>query len=346
MSTTATLNTPTSRGSPYAELSRRVRAAGLLDRRPWYYAARIAINLVLLAAGATTFFTLGQSWYQLIVAGYLAVVFTQMAFIGHDAGHKQIFTRRRPNAAVGLLHGNLLTGFSFGWWVDKHNRHHANPNTEDHDPDIGAGAIAFLDKHAEARHGMGRLIARWQAYLFFPLLMLEALNLHYASIRAVLAGKVRARTWERLLLAVHLLGYPTVLLLVLPPLQALAFFGVHQAVFGLYLGATFAPNHKGMPIIGDADDLDYLSTQVLTSRNVTGGRIIDIAMGGLNHQIEHHLFPNMPRPALRHAKTLIRGFCREHNLPYTEATVTGSYTQALRHLNAVGKTTTQPAATG
>jgi fatty acid desaturase len=59
-------------------------------------------------------------------------------------------------------------------------------------------------------------------------------------------------------------------------------------------------------------------------------------LGGLNYQIEHHLFPNMPRPNLRRAQPLVRAFCSQHNIPYTEATMFGSYAEALRHLHTVG----------
>ena len=120
------------------------------------------------------------------------------------------------------------------------------------------------------------------------------------------------------------------------PLQAVAFVVVHQGLFGLYLGCSFAPNHKGMPTLTEADELDFVRRQVLTSRNVRGSRFVDFLLGGLNYQIEHHLFPNMPRPNLRRAQPLIRAFCQEHDIDYSEATMFGSYAEAVRHLHAVG----------
>jgi hypothetical protein len=91
-----------------------------------------------------------------------------------------------------------------------------------------------------------------------------------------------------------------------------------------------------MPTLTQADELDFVRRQVLTSRNVTGGRLVDWGLGGLNYQIEHHLFPNLPRPNLRHAQPLIRAFCHQHGLAYAEASLVGSYAQALRHLHTVG----------
>jgi fatty acid desaturase len=332
-STVAPASAPRGRWGEYTQLSRQIKQAGLLERRRGWYGARIGLNLALLAAGGAVFFVLGSSWWQLLTAAYLAVVFTQLAFIGHDAGHRQLFRSRRANDRVGLAHANLLTGVSFDWWVDRHNAHHTNPNHEDLDPDISITALAFTTDQANAKHGLVRLIARYQAWLFFPLLLLEAAHLHLASIKAIIRGSGRANTIQGLLLAAHVAGYVTALVWVLSPLQAIAFVAVQQGLFGLYLGCSFAPNHKGMPTLTDADQLDFLRRQVLTSRNVAGSRVVDWVLGGLNYQIEHHLVPNMPRPNLRRAQPLVRAFCHDHGLPYTEASLFGSYAQAIRHLH-------------
>jgi fatty acid desaturase len=323
------------RWSQYTRLSRQIKQAGLLDRRHGYYAAKLSLNLVLLAAGGAAFVALEDSWWQLLTAAYLAAVFTQIAFVGHDAGHRQIFRSRRANDLVGLVHANLLVGISFGWWVPKHDRHHSNPNHEDLDPDIGIAALAFTADQATSKHGLVRLIARYQAWLFFPLLLLEAAQLHVASAKAILHGRGRATLLEALLLLVHVVGYVSALVLVLSPLRAVLFLLIQQGLFGLYLGCSFAPNHKGMPTLADGEELDFLRRQVLTSRNVRGSRLVDFLLGGLNYQIEHHLFPNMPRPNLRRAQPLVRAFCTQHDLPYTEATMFGSYAEALRHLHTV-----------
>jgi fatty acid desaturase len=327
---------PKGRWSEYTQLSRQIKQAGLLDRRRGWYVAKIGLNLTLLTAGWVAFAMLGDSWWQLVTAAYLAVVFTQLAFVGHDAGHRQILRSRRANDLVGLLHANLGVGISFGWWVAKHNDHHTNPNHEDLDPDVSITALAFTADQASAKQGLVRLLARYQAWLFFPLLLLEAAHLHLASTKAVLRGSGRANTVEGLLLVAHVAGYLTALVWVLSPAQAVAFVVVQQGLFGLYLGCAFAPNHKGMPTLTDADQLDFLRRQVLTSRNVAGSRLVDSVLGGLNYQIEHHLFPNMPRPNLRRAQPLIRAFCAQHGLDYTEASLFGSYAEALRHLHTVG----------
>ncbi|MCW2908234.1 MAG: fatty acid desaturase [Actinomycetia bacterium] len=321
----------------YTELRRRIREEGLMDRRPRYYAIKIAVVAVLLGGGWAAFFALGDSWYQLLVAVYLAAVFGQVAFLGHEAGHRQIFRSRRGNDLVGLVYGNLLIGLSFGWWTGKHNRHHAYPNQEGRDPDITIGALAFTRDQARGRRGVTRVLARYQAYLFFPLLLLEAVSMHVISIRAVLKGPVCRWRLEGLLLLVHAAAYLTAVLLVLSWPRALAFLAVQQGLFGLYLGCAFAPNHKGMPVLSEEDNLDFLRRQVLTSRNVSGGRLTETMLGGLNYQIEHHLFPAMPRPALRRCRLLVRAFCAQTGLLYCEKGLVSSYSEVLRHLHAAGR---------
>ena len=324
------------RGSEYAELSRQIRQAGLLQRRPWYYLWKVTVTAVTLAAGWAAFVLVGDSWWQLAVGAFLAVVFTQVGFLGHDAGHRQIFGSRRANYMIGILLGNLGIGLSYGWWVGKHNRHHAHPNQEGADPDIMLSVLAFTEPQARAGRGLARLVFRYQAYLFFPMLFLEAFTLHVSSVRSLISRPSRYRRWESGSLALHAAGYLAAVFLVLSPARAVVFILVQQSLFGLYLGCSFAPNHKGMPILAATDRSSFLRRQVLTSRNVHRGWLTDFALGGLNYQIEHHLFPSMPRPNLRRSQPLVQEFCRQHGLPYCQSSLVGSYAQALRHLSSIG----------
>jgi fatty acid desaturase len=322
-------------GTDFAELSRVIRRHGLLDRRRRSYLVKFAVNAALLAGGWTAFAVLGSSWWQLATAVLLALAHTQLAFIGHDAGHKQIFTGKRGNDVVGYLHAGLV-GMSYGWWLGKHNRHHANPNHEDEDPDIRISVLAFTGEQATAKRGMARWLARNQAVLFFPLLTLEGLGLHVSGVKAVWRREVKAVPLEAALLAAHVVGYLAVVFWVLQPVHALVFIAVHQGLWGVYMGCSFAPNHKGMPTVSAGQRLDFLRKQVLTSRNVRGGRVVDFLLGGLNYQIEHHLFPSMPRANLRHAQPLVQQFCANNGIAYHQTGALDSYRQVLRHLHAVG----------
>jgi fatty acid desaturase len=323
------------RGSDFAELSRTVNQAGLLRRRPGYYAPKIVLNLLVFAAGWVVFALLGDTWWQLLLAVFFAVMFTQLSFIGHDAGHKQIFRGRRANDAIGYVHGGL-TGLSYGWWIAKHSRHHANPNHEDEDPDLDIGALAFTVGQGGAKRGFLRWMAKYQAFLFFPMLLLEGISLHLAGFEALRSKALRGRALEAGLLVGHVVVYLAAVFLVLSPLTGVVFILVHQGLWGLYMGCSFAPNHKGMPTLAAGHALDFLRKQVLTSRNVRGGPVVDFVLGGLNYQIEHHLFPSMPRPSLRRAQVIVREFCAEHGIDYAQCGWLASYGYVLRHLHAVG----------
>ena len=324
-------------GSDYSRLMAQVRARHLLKRSVRNYLPRFAALAVLSAGGVALLVLVGSSWWQLAVAAYWAVIFTQLGFLGHDAGHQQIFPSRRRNDLLGLLVSNLGIGLSYSWWIDKHNKHHRHPNDVDRDPDVARNVIAWTPTQARRQRGVLRFVARHQAEMFFPFLLFEAVNLHVGSVRSLVA-EPRRRPIEVTLLVAHVIIVGAVLLSVMSPLKALTFVAVHQAVLGLYLGCSFAPNHKGMPIVEGDSQWDFLRRQVLTARNVTGGPLVTAGLGGLNYQIEHHLFPSMPSRNLPRCQPLVRAFCAEQGLPYTEAHLLASYRQALGYLRSVRPT--------
>jgi fatty acid desaturase len=202
---------------------------------------------------------------------------------------------------------------------------------------VGPGLISWSEEQASVKKGLGGLIARHQAGLFFPLTCLEALSLHVDSFKTMRAKGTRQASLEMALLSTHLVVLVSVLFLVLPPWHALAFLVVQQAGFGLYLGCAFAPNHKGMPMPQPGEHMSFVHRQVTTSRNVKGGRALATALGGLNYQIEHHLFPSLPMANLPRCEPLVRRYCAANAIPYAEAGLIASYAMALRHLRDSGR---------
>ncbi|AXG82039.1 fatty acid desaturase family protein [Streptomyces paludis] len=331
-------------GSEFTPLLRVVREQGLLERRAGWYARSIAVNLVFLAALVTGLVLLGSSWWALLLAPPLAIVSARTAFIGHDAGHGQITADRGRGRVIQLVHANLLLGMSQEWWNDKHNRHHANPNHLDKDPDVKADILVFSSDQTAGRTGLRGWLTRHQAWLFFPLTTLEGIALKVYGFQAVFSRTgptlpPRRRAVEGALLLVHVAAYTALLLTTMSAGRALVFALIHQMLLGLHLGMAFAPNHKGMEMADGENGADWghLRKQVLTSRNVRGGLLTDWFLGGLNYQIEHHLFPSMPRPHLRLAQPLVRRHCRELGLPYTETGLIESYRQALGYMHEVGE---------
>ena len=336
---------PVRRGSEYAELSRLVRAAGLLNRRAGYYAVRIGLTVALFALGWTVFAWLGPSWWQLAVAAFLAVVFVQLGFLGHDAGHRQVFRSGRRNDLLGLLCANLLIGLSYSWWIDKHNRHHANPNHVDRDPDISAGGVVFTKAQARGAAQPPRALDR--AAPGRPVLP-DAAARRRCSARRQRQGVARtipqaAPGASRRCCSARTSSATSPRCCSCCPLRRRwRSSRSTRACSASTWAARSRPTTRACRILGPGDQLDFLRRQVLTSRNIRGGRWVDLAMGGLNYQIEHHLFPSMPSPSLAGAQPLVRDFCLQHDLPYQESTLSGSFILVLRYLHDVGMAAEPP----
>lgn len=329
-------------------MKKRVLDAGLLRRRRGYYIGLVMLLMALLGASVTGFVLLGDSWFQLFVAAAFGIILTQFAFLAHETAHGQVLESGPANDRAGRFLANAVVGISYQWWMNKHSRHHAKPNTVGKDPDIEQDTISFQVEDAQARKGFMAWLTRRQGYLFFPLLTMEGINLHARSMMYLFSRKpVKARRREISTIAIRLTAYVALLYVVLPWGIASAFLGVQLAVFGVYMGASFAPNHKGMPLIPKESRIDFFSRQVLTSRNIVarsswGNRVLTAVFGGLNYQVEHHLFPHMPRPHLRAVSKIVREYCQELKVPYTTASVAGSYGQVVRYLNRVGLSARDP----
>ncbi|WP_448006061.1 fatty acid desaturase family protein [Agromyces bauzanensis] len=327
----------------YTALSRVVRESGLLNRTRWFYVSLLSLLTLALGGAIAGFILLGDSWFQLLIAGALGLIFTQFAFLAHEASHRAVLESGPANDRVGRFLAAGVVGISYAWWMTKHTRHHANPNKIGKDPDIDFDTISFTEESAAKQRGLMALITRHQGWLFFPLLTLEGVNLHITSVRTLFArGPVKGRWIELSLMAVRFAIYFGAIFAMLPLGMAFAFIGVQLAVFGIYMGASFAPNHKGMPLIPKDAKLDFFSKQVLTSRNVSGGWWASALFGGLNYQVEHHLFPNMPRPHLAKTREIVREYCRTLDVPYTETTILQSYGIVVRYLNRVGLAARDP----
>jgi len=324
-------------GSDFTALAKIIREKGLLRRRYGHYWSKLIGLPLMLLGSLAVFVVIGDTWWQLFTAAFLAVLFTQIAFLGHDCAHRQIFVSGKWNDWVSLVLGDLLVGMSYGWWQHKHTRHHANPNKLGADPDIELPVIVVVPAHAVPRGRVLSWVRSHQGIFFFPLLLLEGVSLHASGVRRAVTRERLDRRWFEIgFLLVRLVGFPLLVFLVLSPGIAFVFLAVQLGIFGFYMGVSFAPNHKGMPIVPQDANFDFLRRQVMMSRNIRGGRLLDTVMGGLNYQIEHHLFPSMPRPHLREAAPIVAAYCRSHDVPYTQTGLLASYAIVVRYINRVG----------
>lgn len=325
------------RSTDYIDLKRRIKSSGLLDRQPVYYTFKFIITIALFAAAIVLLFMVAN-WHislLLLIALFWSFVYVQIGTLGHDAGHNQISRKPWKSELMGYLLGNLTIGMSRSWWVDKHNEHHAHPNQLDHDPDIDFPIVIFDEAQLANKRPWQKAIIKYQAFLFFPILMLVSVSMRYHGLRTVLTQPTKHRVIELVTLGLYYFSYLGMVFWALPFFEALLFVLVHQAFFGLYMGSIFAPNHKGMPILPADQKLDFLRVQVLTSRNVTGHPVTDFMYGGLNYQVEHHLFPGAPRNKLNQIHQMTKQFCQEKGIPFYETGLFRSYVEIVQNLHEV-----------
>jgi fatty acid desaturase len=332
--------------SNYTELLARVKAAGLLHKKPSFY----VIRLVILSIAALGLWTaggfIGASGAQdsliipaaFAIAGLLGIVSAQFGFIAHEASHRQVFRNNKWNDWTGLFLSNLFAGLSYGFWMRKHNKHHQKPNQIGEDPDIAIRVLSFTVESRDEKRGVERWISNRQGYLFPFLLFLTGFDLLLDSFLAI--GRkdrpVGIRTLEFSLMVVRQTAPYVIMGAMFGWLWAIALWVFMMMVFGFFMGAAFAPNHKGMPLVPRDAKLDFFERQVVTSRNIRGSWLKDNLMGGLNYQVEHHLFPSMARPYLKRAHDIVLAYCNDKNITLVEMNLISSYKAIIVYLNKVG----------
>ncbi|HEY2594552.1 MAG TPA: acyl-CoA desaturase [Chloroflexota bacterium] len=325
----------------YAELRRLVVQAGLLERQPLYYALKFASVGLLLALGIALQVRSAYlpGWVQVLNVVFLAFVFGQIGLLGHHVAHMQVFRSARLADVFGVILGDLLLGIGVGWWRESHNgAHHNHPNHFDLDPNIRFYVLAFTPEQGRQKSPGLQWIIRHQAKLITMFACLETVSLHSQTVDYL------QRWWHRrtlecaieaAALSAHVVLYVGFIVFALGPLGGLLFIVVHRALAGLYLASIFAPNHKGMPILYGEGRPDFLHEQVLTARNIHGSPLTDFWYGGLNYQIEHHLFPSMACNRLSRAAPLVREYCATHGLDYHATSLGGAYREMFQQFQHV-----------
>ncbi|CAB4630636.1 unannotated protein [freshwater metagenome] len=324
----------------------QVRGAGLLSKKPQFY----VIRLVVISIAAAGFWVLSgylaslsqenKLWLiaAFAIVAILGILSAQYGFIAHEASHRQVFRNNKLNDWAGLLLANLFAGLSYGFWLRKHNKHHQRPNQIGEDPDIAIRVLSFTTESKESKRGPERWLSDRQGYLFPLLLLFTGFDLLVDSFAGLVRKdrKLSIRLLEFSLMMVRQLTPYVVFAIMFGPIWGLALWFVMMMAFGFFMGAAFAPNHKGMPLVPKEAKLDFFSRQVLTSRNIRGSWLKDNLMGGLNYQVEHHLFPSMARPHLRKAHEIVSEYCRRNNVTLVEMNLLASYGAIMKHLNKVG----------
>lgn len=320
--------------SDFADLQQRIREAGLLEKSPRPAAIEFAITFVMFLLSVGILFLTQNTILILLDAIFLAFLYGRFGLIAHDCGHMQVFRSVRMNNLWGHICGTVI-GLSHPWWNDKHNKHHAHTNHNHFDPDIDLPILAYSEEQAQRKKGIARFIVKHQAWFFFPIQLLAAVSLRKSSWQYILLeGKRKDFPLDLSLSCLHAVLYLSIVFFTLTWWQAILFILVHQHMWSFYITSIFAPNHKGMPVL-EGETVDFMREQILTARNIRPNLLTDFYYGHLNYQIEHHLFPTMPRHNLKPAKKIVKEFCREKGIHYHETSILMAYKEILAHMRRV-----------
>lgn len=298
-----------------------------------FYTYRFIILAIFLMLSIISLLSFDLFFFQIINAIFLAFIFGQIGLFAHDIVHRQAW----KNKIIDMLVGNLFLGISYSWWHDKHNKkHHRYTNQPGLDQDIEAPFLAFTKDQVSQKKGFEKFIIRYQIYYLFLLFMFIPFFMNWESLHFLIFRKVKYRFLEIALLITHLVLFVLFLLLSHMSIsQILIFLLISKGMFGVYLGSIFIVNHTGMPILDQSDQTEYFLSQIITARNIKSHPLTDFIMGGLNAQIEHHLFPQMSRLSLKQARNIVKNLCENYDIPYHETGFLQSFRETLTYLNSI-----------
>uniref|UniRef100_A0A5B7BQU2 Putative delta(8)-fatty-acid desaturase n=1 Tax=Davidia involucrata TaxID=16924 RepID=A0A5B7BQU2_DAVIN len=302
---------------------------GLFEKKGHGACITLCAMAMLFAATLYGVLCCDSTWVHLLCGGLMGCLWIQSGWIGHDSGHYQIMPTRRLNRFVQTLAGNCIAGVSISWWKRNHNAHHIACNSLDFDPDLQhmpffAVSSKFFNSLTSYYYNrklnfdsLTRFLVSYQHLTFYPVMCLARINLFTQSF-FLLSSKRRVpdRRQEILGLLVFWIWYP-LLVSCLPNWgERIMFVIASFAVTGIQ-HVQFCLNHFSSTVyLGPPVGNDWSEKQTNGSLDITCASWMDWFHGGLQFQIEHHLFPRLPRWRLREVSPFVKEFCKKHDLPY------------------------------
>ncbi|CAO3599524.1 unnamed protein product [Absidia cylindrospora] len=341
------------------DLREKLQGEGYFDGSTLFYIYKVLSTLAICATGFAMLYYGGHSTPVVFAAAVIIGLFWQQCgWLAHDFGHHQVSDDHEKNDMLVLFLGCFCQGFSLSWWKNKHNTHHASTNVSGHDPDIDTAPVLLWDEFATANfYGslednpgkFSRFIAEhvlpYQSRYYFFILGFARFSwalqsLMYSFKQGALDKSAKLNWMERSMLVSHWILFTVWNVLFVGSItNMIMFFLVSQAVTGYALAFVFAMNHNGMPVISQeqAEDMEFYEIQVITGRAVTLSPLGDWFFGGLNYQIEHHVFPDMPRHSLPKVKPMVKSICQKYNINYHDVGAITGTLEVLKTLDIVQK---------
>ena len=265
----------------------------------------------------------GYTIYKSVALGVL------MAMIGlciqHDANHGAVSRKEIINRLWGYTQ-DWIGGSSLLW---KHHHvllHHAYTNVIEHDPDI---TTDILRLHKDIKY---KAYHYWQKIYIWFLFLLLPFNWHFAELGDLLkmnhmSHRISSLATNEQRFALFLrfafyIRFYTIPLYLYPSLYTLLNIGISLAIGGIYLGLNFIISHnfvgvKNNRVTTTLTTPDDWAISQIESSSTVGGRILGFFHGGLNYQIEHHLFPRISHVHYHKIKPIVQEWCIKNRVKYT-----------------------------
>ena len=311
----------------FDELKAQVKDAGLLERVPIRGSIEmISVVLAMIFIEAIVFnweLLSPPSWAPFALGFFMTIVFTRAVFISHDILHLQYFKNKTLSFKLSYPFAAIIISNSSSWWDFKHNiNHHTWCNVPEKDEDILAMDGAFAPTYEGNKAWLRSLkyLVFWGAMFFmYGAFVVQSYNF-----------VIKRKKYSELFLM--LLHWPIIwgpIFYFLPFIDALTVLLVLNFTLSPWLAFGFITNHLGCEVFekDESEDLTWMELQMRTSRSLKGGKFIHWFYGGLNTQIEHHLFPKAPRFNLLKIKDITRAFAKKNSMKYFETTPLEAYVQ-------------------
>ncbi|WMV30900.1 hypothetical protein MTR67_024285 [Solanum verrucosum] len=266
---------------------------------------------------------------HMLSAALLGLAWMQISYLGHDSGHYVMMTNRGFNKLAQILTGNCLTGISIAWWKWTHNAHHVACNSLDHDPDLQhlpvfAVSTKFFKSLNSSFYGreltfdsVAKFFVSYQHFTYYPIMCVARVNLFVQTFLLLFSTrKVPDRALNILGILVFWTWFP-LLVSTLPNWTERFLFVLLSFCVTSLQHIQFTLNHFAADVyVGQPEGNDWFEKQTSGTIDIACVSWMDWFYGGLQFQLEHHLFPRLPRCHLRKVSPIVQDLCKKHKLPY------------------------------
>ncbi|KYO41648.1 hypothetical protein Y1Q_0006395 [Alligator mississippiensis] len=263
----------------------------------------------------------------------------QNGFLQHDLGHLSVFSKPKWNHLGSHFVMGFLQGGSASWWKHLHNQHHAKPNCFHKDPDLNMHPLLFaLGKKLSVE--LGRKKKKYMPYnhqhKYYFITMPPFLIPVYVAFHTVFKAIQRKQCVD---LAFSLSFVIRFILMYKPLLGVMGLLMFHELVRVLQsTWFTWVSQMNHIPMNIDYDkNMDWFTTQLQGTCNVHPSPFNDWFTGHLNFQIEHHLFPTMPRHNYWKVAPLVKSLCTKHGIEYQCKSLITAFADIVRSLKESGE---------